>query len=469
MLKALRNKKTARKIWIVLAIIIVPAFVLWGLGGALRSKQEAAYVGRIFGREISSMEYKDALIAVTNTAIMQYGDKLPEVQKYLNLEAQAWERLILLHETKWRKIRASDKEVIELIEAYPFFQRNGQFDNRIYSQTLRYLFRIQPRAFEEQTRQNIMIAKLFNQVTRKINITPEELKEEYRKANEEISLYYIAALPSDFAKQINPSDQQIKDYYEKNSLEFKLPPSFNLDYVSVDSEEKAKNIITGLSKKEDLGKIAKNLGLTLKETGLFKQTDPIPGIGWSPEIASLISKLNIGQCSQPILYEKNYYFLRLKDKKEAYIPEFDKIKDKVKETVIKKGSGELAKKNSQDCLKYMKELYKQNPKLVDFGVCANKFNLKSDSTKLFKFGSYIEGIGASDDFWNAGASLKPQEFSDVIAIPIGFFIVKVKDRTVTDGSKFEKEKTDFAQKLLSQKKQAYFSSFVDDLKKKTQI
>ena len=26
---------------------------------------------------------------------MRFGDKLPEIEKYLNLEAQAWERLVL--------------------------------------------------------------------------------------------------------------------------------------------------------------------------------------------------------------------------------------------------------------------------------------------------------------------------------------------------------------------------------------
>ena len=40
MLRALRNKKTAKKVWIVLAVIIVPAFVLWGSGSLLRSKEE---------------------------------------------------------------------------------------------------------------------------------------------------------------------------------------------------------------------------------------------------------------------------------------------------------------------------------------------------------------------------------------------------------------------------------------------
>ena len=52
MLKILRNKKTAKKVWIVLAIIIIPAFALWGFGSSSHSRQENATAGRIFGRRM---------------------------------------------------------------------------------------------------------------------------------------------------------------------------------------------------------------------------------------------------------------------------------------------------------------------------------------------------------------------------------------------------------------------------------
>lgn len=459
MLKALRNKKTAKKIWIGLAIIIVPAFVLWGLGGAVRSRQESAYAGKIFGRNISILEYKDAVNAVRNSAIMQYGDKFSEAEKYLNLNSRAWERLILLSEAKKRKIKADDKEVIDLIESYPFFQRNSQFDNRIYSETLHYVFRTQPRIFEEQTRQNILIAKLYNQVTYKIRISDEEIKQEYRKSNEEISLNYIAAIPADFAKSITPTEQEIKGYYDKNSLEFKQPLSFNIDYLTADSEEKAKDVILCLNKEKDFSKIAKDMGLTIKETGLFSQTDPIPGIGWSQEVSNMISNLKVGQFTQPINADKNYFILKLKERKEAFIPSFEKIKDQVKETVIKERSTKLAKEKIDDC----------RHKSADFEACAKKSGLKSDSTKPFKFGSYIEGIGASDNFWTIGTGLKDAKFSDVINMPSGFFIIKVKERIPVDQKKFEKEKSEFVKGLLSQKKQEYFNKFTEELIKKAQL
>jgi len=460
MLKKLRNKKTAKWIWIVLAILIVPAFLLWGLGSAIRSRGEST--------GISSLEYKDALDAVKNMAIMQFGDNFSEMQKYLNLESQAWERLLLLREAKKRKINVTDKEVIELIESYPLFKSKGQFDNRVYSQVLQYYFRTQPRVFEEQTRQNIMLSKLYKQATGNIKVSEEEIKKEYRRLNEEISIDYIASLPSDFLKDISASEEELKDYFAKNSFEFKQPLSFNIEYVSVDSEDKIKNALRRLNKEKNFSKAAKDAGLKAKETGLFTQTDSIPGIGWSPQILSLLSQLKLGQFSAPIHLDKNYYILRLKERKESYIPDFAAIKDKIKEAFIKNKTSQIAKKKIEECLKVLKETYSTDPKSINLERIAKTCGLKSDSTNFFKYGSYIEGIGASDSFWTTAQELKGDEISNIIDVPAGFYIIKLKSKNPIDQKKFESEKPEFSQKLLQQLQQAYFVKFIEELKKKAQ-
>ncbi len=461
MLKKLRNKKTAKWIWIVLAILIVPAFLLWGLGSAIRSRGEAT--------GISNLEYKDALDAVKNMAIMQFGDNFSEIQKYLNLESQASERLLLLREAKKRKINVTDKEIIELIESYPLFQRKGQFDNGVYSQILQYYFRTQPRVFEEQTRQNIMLSKLYRQVTDNIKVSEEEIKKEYRRLNEEISIYYIASLPSDSLKDIPASEEELKDYFAKNSFEFKQPLSFNIEYLSVDSEDKIRDVLGHLNKSKDLSKVAKDMTLEVKETGLFTQTDSIPGIGWSPQILSLISQLKLGQFSAPIHLDKNYYILRLKERKEPHVPDLAAIKDKIKETFIKNKAKEIAKNKIEECLKVLKETYSTDPKSINLEIIAKTCGLKSGSTNFFKYGSYIEGIGASDSFWTAAEELKgDDELSNIIDVPSGFYIIKLKSKVPLDQKKFASERPEFSQKLLSQKQQAYFVKFIEELKKKAQ-
>ena len=449
MLKALRNKKTAKKVWILLAVIIVPAFALWGIGGAIRSKNDPS----------SSLELQDAIDAIKIQAILQFGENYEQIKKYLNFQEQARERLILLSEAKKRRIGVDNKEVIELIESYPFFQRNGRFDNKIYSDMLKYSLRTQPRIFEEQARQNLILSKLYKQVTDNVTVSEKETGEEYRKANEEISIFYIASAPAEFLKILNPAQAELKAYFSKNSIKFKQPLSFNIEYITLNSQEKIMEAIAKL-KNSDFNKFAKDMGLTLKETGLFSQADAIPGIGWSPEVSNLISGLKIGQVSPPIQTGSNVYLLKLKDKKEAFIPDFESIKDKVQDSFLKEMSGELALAKIEEALKKLKQVN-------DFKRVAKETGLKSDSTALFKSGSYIEGIGASDSFWNAAGNLKENEFSGIIDMPSGFFIIKLKSRLPFDTKKFEAEKSDFKQKLLLEKRQESFSKFTEELKKGT--
>jgi parvulin-like peptidyl-prolyl isomerase len=166
--------------------------------------------------------------------------------------------------------------------------------------------------------------------------------------------------------------------------------------------------------------------------------------------------------------DKNYYILRLKERKEPYIPDFESIKDKVKETLIKERSKELAKVKLEDCLKKLQETYKTNPEQADFSKVAKEFNLKASSTDLFKYGSYIEGIGASDIFWVTVQNLKEGAFSEILEVPAGYYIIKLKSREQIDEKKFAEEKSEFAKKLLQQKKQEYFTQFLEDLKIKVQ-
>jgi parvulin-like peptidyl-prolyl isomerase len=471
MLKQLRNKKTAKKVWIVLAVLIVPAFVLWGAGSFMRGNKEDGrygYVGTILGKKISALEYNDALDAVRNQAFIQFGDNLAEVQKYLNFESQAWERIMLLTEAKRRGIKARDREVIEMIESYPFFQRNDRFNERIYQEMLKYAFRVQARAFEEQVRQNLLISKLFGQVTDAVKIDDNEQRMEYEKANEQVSVYYIAALAADFAKALAPADNEISTYFADNKLDFKEPFSFNLEYIASESEGKINGILPHLKKKEYLNKLLKDTGLEMKETGLFAETSPIPGIGWLPQVTELLFKVKIGQFLPPLKMDKTYYLIRLKDRKEPFIPEFDKIKDKVKEALIKERSTDIAKKKIEECDAKLKQDYANNPLAADFERAAAAFGLKSSSTSMFKYGSYIEGIGSSDAFWVYTKNLKENEPSKVISLPSGFYIIRIKSRLPVDENKFKEETGEFGKKLLLQKKQEHFTSFVAELKKRSQ-
>ena len=476
MLKKLRHKKTRKKVLITLAAFIIPAFTFWGASSAIRSSQENI-AGKIFGKTITLLEYKDAYEGVKNLAIMQFGDSYPEMQKRLNIEAQAWERLLLLHEAQRRGIRATDTEVANAISNYDFFKdKNNLFNERSYNEMLKYVFRTKPRDFEEQVRRNVIIAKLFDQVTKEIAVTDRDVELEYKKVNEEVSLTYAAGLIADFSANVSPTNEALKAYYTANALQFRLPLSFNMEYVSIPGEGKneqamqeyLKSIMNRLKRNEPFETVAKDMGSQIKETGFFAETDPIPGIGWSPQVSIMIFKAKQGDYVTPIYADKMYYIFKLKERKEPSIPEFSAIEDKVKDAYKKEKAMEIAKSKTDACLAKLKEDYAANPKSVNIEAAAKQFGLKSGQTQSFKFGSYIEGIGASDTFWLYAQTLKDNEPSAVITTPNGFYIITVKDRTPFEAKKFAETKQEFSKKVLLQKQQEYFTRFLYELKEKAQ-
>ena len=371
MLKILRNRKTAKKVWIGLAIIIIPAFTLWGFGGAMRSKQDTATMGKIFGHSISNLESKESLAAVKTSALMQFGDKLPEVEKYLNLPAQAWERLILLYEAKNRKIKVSDKEVIELIQSAPYFQNKSGFNNKIYLETLRYVFRLQPRTFEEQMRQSLILTKLYQQVTDKIKLSDDQIRQEYLKANEELNIYYIASLFSDFTKKINPGEKEIAEYFKENKASFKVPPSADKktyipELTQVKDKVKDTLINEGSKKiaeskikecaeklkKDGFVKAAGACGLKSGPTDFFKSSGQIKNLGNAEIFWNTAKKLKDNQLSDIFSNNKGYYIIKLKSIKPIDESKFAKEKLELSQRL-------LSGKKNEAFAEFTKELKKR--------------------------------------------------------------------------------------------------------------
>lgn len=330
MLRLLRNKKTAKKIWIGLAIIIIPAFTLWGFIGTKGDRQDTSSAGKIFGRNVSNLEFRNSLTAVRTKAIMQFGDKLPEIEKYLNFESQAWGRLILLAEAKMRRINVKDKEVVQEIQNAPYFQDKFGFSNKIYQEILRYALRLQPRIFEEQTRQNLILAKLYKQITQNVKLSDDQIRQEYLKTNQELNIHYIASLFSDFAAKIKPTDQELSDYFEKNKAMFKEPPAKDQParipelaeikdkvqdtWIKEESKKIAENKIKECAEKlknNEFEQIAKASGLKTGQTIFFKSGDQIENLGPAGIFWNTANKLKAKEPSSVLSNEKGYYLIQL--------------------------------------------------------------------------------------------------------------------------------------------------------------
>jgi len=387
MLRQLRNKEVAKKILIGLAIFIIPAFVLWGAGSLRggRTGQGPAFAGTIFGKKVSLEEYAKSGRAVKNEAMMRY-ENFEKIYRQLDLEGEAWNRLILLYEAKKQSIKVSDEELIKTIKSFPFLIRDNRFDTQLYEQVVVNTFRLSSREFEEDIRDSIIISKLANRVSEDVTVTDEELLQKYKEENEKIKIAYVAQSSKDFSENIDVSENEIEEYYKANAVGFKLPERVNIEYIEfkytdytqgieigedeiryyydsrlsefehpesvrarhilVDDEEKAKEVLEKAKGGKDFAELAKEYStdLTNKENGgdlgYFERGNMVP------EFENAAFAMKAGEISDIVKTQFGYHIIKVEDKKEPYTEKFEDVKEKIKDILLNENARNKAYENA---------------------------------------------------------------------------------------------------------------------------
>lgn len=493
MLKLLRKKGVAKKIIWVIAIVIIISFGFMGTAYLLTGNSSLSYAGKIFGKKVEIEDFQKMHEHVRIQAIMKYGDKFRDIQQFLNLENETWDRLILLHEVNKRKIKINDAEVVKAIEAIPFFQRSGQFDTLLYNDIVRFNFQINPRNFEESMRDTLKFSKLFEDVTKDIMINETEIIEEYKKINEKAQVSYVLFSPAQYNSEITFEESAAKEYFENNKLNFILPESINLEYfdipltkevaegktdaASTENQEspndavrkKAQAVYEDLLINQNIQEVAKEHNLTPKQTGYFSPEEPNLSLGWSYDIINQAFKLNAGQIAGPFETENKIIILKAKEKRDSSIPSYDEVREKVKKAYLTEKALVLVKSKANEYLQLIKQEYEKS-EAKDFSAVARVFGLEITQTPVFTRGQYLPKIGISKDFEEVAFSLNEKnKISNVVTTEAGICILYLDQKIAADEKKFETQNVSIREKLLNEKRNEMFSGYITHLRSKAKL
>ena len=335
MLKILRKQERAKKIifWLIITVMVL-AFVLWGADAYRQGSVRTGYAGKISGRAVSITEFRRMYLAGLNDARLRFGENYRQLSPYLNLRGQAWTKLVLLEYAGNLKIKAANQEVAGEIAAMPFFFRDGAFNQDVYERATRYFLDSSPRDFEEQIRGSLIIRKLYERITQAIATNDEETLADYKRKNETVNILYLEVEQKDFLSQVAVTDNELKNYYQANTGQFKRPPpaengSFIPDFEEVKEEireilklrkakDEAKKRIQGYKNQIDevlkkepnltLKEMASRFAVELKTTPQFKRFEPLAESGITPQIQLAAFNLKPGEISA-LLESPSAYFL----------------------------------------------------------------------------------------------------------------------------------------------------------------
>ena len=231
-----------KRIQLVILLLIVPPFALFGVDIYFRNREGVQSVARVGDYTISQDEFSRALRERQSALQQQTGGRIdPALLDNPELRAAALDTLVrrrlLVARAQEAGLAVTDEDLRRAINEAPAFRdETGKFDFKQYQDFLRSQG-LTPSVFEARLRQDIMIRQLAGAyadsgfVPRTVAAMLEKLAGQSREVSE------ATLKPEAFLPQAKLSPDAAKAYYNANTPEFRVPEQARVEYVvlSIDS------------------------------------------------------------------------------------------------------------------------------------------------------------------------------------------------------------------------------------------
>ena len=176
----------------------------------------------------------------------------------------------------------------------------------------------------------IMETIFYNEAIRRGIDKQKDTKEVLKEAKKKILTAKL--IEDEIEKKIKVDEAEVKDYYQNHKDGFMIPTKYRASHILVKTEEKAAEILASLSNGSDFAKLAESESIDITnrrggDVGYFTEGQLIP------EFEKACTKLEVGQVSPIVKTPFGYHIIKLTDKKEARVKDFEEVKGKIKEEI----------------------------------------------------------------------------------------------------------------------------------------
>ncbi len=233
----------------LLFLLIVPSFILFGLDGYNKSKDQAAVVARVDGQDITQTEWDRAHLREVErlrASMPSLDPKLldsPEA-RYATLERLVRDRVLVAAATK-AKLITSDQRLARDLQENPEIQSLRRPDGTLDMERYRTMLGAQglsPEMFENNVRTELSSRQVLMGVVGSgfaSKVAADTALNAYFEKRE----IQIASFPTaDYAAKISPTDAELEQFYKANEALFQAPEQANIEYVLLDVDTIKKGI-----------------------------------------------------------------------------------------------------------------------------------------------------------------------------------------------------------------------------------
>ncbi len=235
-----------RLLQILLALVVIPPFALWGVDSYQRMGTTSGEVANVGDIKIVENEFTSQVRAQQERMQQLLGRNYnPEIfdtreARSEILENMITQRLVTQHVIKSRMV-VTDDALREMIMATTAFQDNGKFSHERYVQVLQSERGergegMTPEMFENSLRRDLLVQQLSAAIGEGGLVSRAIAREWAGLAGEsrEISVSKLAAV--NFAAKVKTSPESIKAFYEANRPRFEVPEQVKVEYVVFDAD-----------------------------------------------------------------------------------------------------------------------------------------------------------------------------------------------------------------------------------------
>ena len=185
MLKALR-KNTKTLLWFAASVFILATFM--GLGGYFFTRTSNV-VAKVNGVKITYENFSATFMQRLNSYRNMYNTEITD-EMTNNLKKMVLEDMIrktlLMQEARKRNLKVNDEELNDYIQKFPYFQKDGHFNQQLYLGIIRNQLHTTPGELENEIRQSMIMAKQHDQVVAEVTTIPDkEIDEALAKRQKE--------------------------------------------------------------------------------------------------------------------------------------------------------------------------------------------------------------------------------------------------------------------------------------------
>ncbi len=138
----------------------------------------------------------------------------------------------------------------------------------------------------------------------------------------------------EYVKDLKASDEELKEYYEKNKERFQdLPERIRVRHILFPDENQAKEVLKKLKEGEDFSKLAKEYSICPSaqnggDLGYFSRGR------MAPLFEEAAFKLKVGEISDVVKTGFGYHIIKKEDQKEAGVSGFENVKYELEQHVL---------------------------------------------------------------------------------------------------------------------------------------